>query len=181
MASSARIEQWILTGGSASSSAICVFLIDIASSSVLPFTHSVTSEDDAVRAQHASNPGTFGYNHAEFLKDVVQSIRTLTLLRQPHPAKRLEHAFHFSTKPEVASLAAAHPDLLAHGYEIADRCSFAFIFGKPQFPAFKPADGSTPAAFLRRLVMEGLRRRYPQRHENGCRCFYQPVLSEIYP
>jgi len=48
IASSARIEQWIFTGGNANSSAICVFLIDAASSSDLPFTHSVTSDDDAI-------------------------------------------------------------------------------------------------------------------------------------
>ena len=35
IASSARIEQWIFTGGSASSSAICVLRIDIASSSLV--------------------------------------------------------------------------------------------------------------------------------------------------
>jgi hypothetical protein len=52
IASSARIEQWIFTGGSASSEAICVFLIDSASSSVLPFTHSVTSDDDAIAEPH---------------------------------------------------------------------------------------------------------------------------------
>ena len=44
MASSARMLQWIFTGGRASSSAIWVFLIVAASSRVLPFTHSVTSE-----------------------------------------------------------------------------------------------------------------------------------------
>ena len=48
MASSARIEQWIFTGGSASSFAMWVFLISSASSSVLPLTHSVTSELDAI-------------------------------------------------------------------------------------------------------------------------------------
>ena len=36
--------------------------------------------------------------------------------------------------------------------------------GKPQFPSYPPPDGSTPAAFLRRLVLEGLQRRYPNNH-----------------
>src|SRR4051812_37141475 len=42
------MEQWILTGGSASSSAVWVVLIEAASSTVFPLTHSVTSEDDAM-------------------------------------------------------------------------------------------------------------------------------------
>ena len=46
---------------------------------------------------------------------------------------------------------------------MADRCCFEFPFGKPQFPAFAPPDGSTPAQFLRKLVGQGLRRRYPDR------------------
>src|SRR6266849_9946111 len=48
MASSARTEQWIFTGGSESSLTISVFLICSASSTVLPFTHSVAREDDAI-------------------------------------------------------------------------------------------------------------------------------------
>src|SRR5215831_4720370 len=48
IASSASTEQWILTGGSESSFTISVFLICRASSTVLPFTHSVASEDDAI-------------------------------------------------------------------------------------------------------------------------------------
>src|SRR6266566_3035737 len=48
IASSARTEQWILTGGSESSFTISVFLIARASSMVLPLTHSVASEDDAM-------------------------------------------------------------------------------------------------------------------------------------
>jgi DNA-directed DNA polymerase III PolC len=96
--------------------------------------------------------------------DVVQSIRTLTLLRQPHPEKRLDGEYHFRPLAEMRRLFAAHPELLAHSREIADRCSFTFSLGTPQFPGYAPPDGSTPAAFLRRLVMEGLQRRYPKEH-----------------
>ncbi|HOC54376.1 MAG TPA: DNA polymerase IV [Verrucomicrobiota bacterium] len=96
--------------------------------------------------------------------DVVQSIRTLTLLRQAHPEKRRGGEYHFRTPAEMQRCLMARPELLAHSREIADRCSFTFSLGKPQFPGYTPADGSTPADFLRRLVMEGLRRRYPNDH-----------------
>ena len=96
--------------------------------------------------------------------DVVQSIRTLTLLRQQHPDKRLDGEYHFRPPAELQQLFAAQPELLARSRDLADRCSFAFSLGKPQFPGYAPPDGSTPAAFLRRLVMEGLRRRYPKDH-----------------
>src|SRR6185369_14158067 len=46
--------------------------------------------------------------------------------------------------------------------EIAERCSFAFSLGKPQFPGYPTPDRSPPAIYLYRLVMEGLHRRYPK-------------------
>ena len=96
--------------------------------------------------------------------DVVQSIRTLTLLRQGHAEKRFAGDYHFRSAAEMARRFGDWPELLAHSREIADRCAFRFSLGKPQFPNFSPPDGSTPAAFLRRLVREGLRRRYPKDH-----------------
>jgi len=96
--------------------------------------------------------------------DIVQSIRTLSLLRQQHPGKRLDGEYHFRPAAEMQDLFAAHPELAAHSLELAERCSFEFSLGKPQFPDYKPGDGSSPAECLRRLVMEGLQRRYPKKH-----------------
>ncbi|HEV2393860.1 MAG TPA: DNA polymerase IV [Verrucomicrobiae bacterium] len=95
--------------------------------------------------------------------DIVQSIRTLTLLRQQHPEKRLDGDYHFRPDAEMQKRFGAHPELLAHSFEIAERCSFEFSLGKPQFPSYSP-DGSAPAAFLRRLALDGLERRYPDNH-----------------
>lgn len=93
--------------------------------------------------------------------DIVQSIRTLTLLRQEHPSKRMNGRFHFRAPADMAAVCARHPEWMANSLEIADRCDFTLPFGKPQFPAFTPPDGSTPGAFLRQLVLAGAKRRYP--------------------
>ena len=92
--------------------------------------------------------------------DIVQSIRTLTLLRQQHPEKRSGGKLHFRPPGEMAAACRDHPDWLTHTHEIAERCNFELPFGKPQFPAFTPADGSPPSEFLRRLVLQGLHKRY---------------------
>jgi DNA-directed DNA polymerase III PolC len=92
--------------------------------------------------------------------DIVQSIRTLTLLRQEHPSKRTDGRLHFHTPAEMSEACKEHPEWLTHSLEIADRCNFDLPFGKPQFPAFIPPDGSAPREFLHKLVMDGLRRRY---------------------
>ena len=95
--------------------------------------------------------------------DIVQSIRTLTLLRQTHPEKRLGGVFHFPMAGEIHQRWGEHRDWLDHTLELAERCTFKFDYGKPQFPAYQHARGSA-AALLRELVMAGLRRRYPNQH-----------------
>jgi len=92
--------------------------------------------------------------------DILQSIRTRTLLRQAHPEKRLGGRFHFRSPAEMETLGRAYPGWRELGREIAERCRFVPGRGRPQFPAFVPPDGSSPRIFLRRLVEAGLRRRY---------------------
>jgi error-prone DNA polymerase len=95
--------------------------------------------------------------------DIVQSIRTRTLLQQEHPEKQRGGRWHFPTPAEMAAACLGHPDWVRHSHEIAGRCNFDLPFGKPQFPAFTPPDGSPPGDFLRRLVLQGLRERYGSR------------------
>ena len=98
--------------------------------------------------------------------DIVQSIRTLTLLQEEHPGKRKNGRLHFRSPAEMAHACKDHPDWLRLTSEIAARCNFELPFGKPQFPVYKPQDGSPPSAFLRQLVLQGLRDRYGTRAEN---------------
>ena len=97
--------------------------------------------------------------------DIVQSIRTLTLLQEDHPEKRKNGRLHFRSPAEMAPPARTILIGFAYTSEIAERCNFELPFGKPQFPAYKPQDGSPPSAFLRQLVLQGLRDRYGARAE----------------
>ncbi|HYE32345.1 MAG TPA: DNA polymerase IV [Methylomirabilota bacterium] len=92
--------------------------------------------------------------------DVAQSIRTLTLLKQPHPEKTSGRELHFRSPVEMAVLYQDFPEALNRTNELADRCNVELPFGKPQFPAFTPPNGKSPREFLRELVLEGLVRRY---------------------
>jgi DNA polymerase-3 subunit alpha len=96
--------------------------------------------------------------------DIVQSIRTLTLLQERHAEKR-SGRLHFRAPAEMAEGCKEHPDWIRHTLEIAERCHFEFPFGQPQFPAFTPPDGSSAREFLRKLVWQGLRKRYGKRAE----------------
>ncbi len=130
------------------------------------FYEMATKETRSGRHPVVACPATHYATAADRLKfDIVQSIRTLTLLRQEHPEKRSGGLLHFRTPAEMLAACKDHPDWLAHSLEIAERCNFEIPFGKPQFPAFLPPDHSTPHEFLHRLVMDGLRRRYRERAE----------------
>ena len=107
--------------------------------------------------------------------DIVQSIRTLTLLRQQHLEKRSGNRRHFRSAAEMVTACKEHPDWLHHTHEIAERCNFDLPFGKPQFPAFTPPDNSRPSDFLRRLVLQGLRERYGVRAGN----FHAQAMEEL--
>lgn len=109
----------------------------------------------------ASLPIHYNSTDDRWKYDIVQSIRTLTLLQQAHPEKHLDGDFHFAVPSEWRERFAKEPDLLARTIEIAEQCSFRLTTQKPQFPNYEPQDGSSPAVFLRRLAMEGLHRRYP--------------------
>jgi len=95
--------------------------------------------------------------------DMLQSIRTLTLLEEKHPEKRRGGRCHFRGQEEMKTACREHPDWLKHTEEIAERCNFELPFGKPQFPAYAPADGSAARDFLQHIVMQGLRERYGAR------------------
>jgi DNA-directed DNA polymerase III PolC len=95
--------------------------------------------------------------------DVVQSIRTRTLLRQAHPDKLLDGAHHFPVAGELADRFREWPDVLDRSCEIAERCRFELALQPPQFPAFQPPEGGAPRAYLRRLVLAGLQQRYGAR------------------
>ena len=88
---------------------------------------------------------------------IIQSIRTLTRLHEAHAEKR-RGDLHWPTATEVA--ARWSDEAIRATHEIAERCEFAFEFGRLRFPRFTPEDGSTPHDFLARLAFDGLRRRY---------------------
>ena len=62
--------------------------------------------------------------------DIVQSIRTRTLLRQDHPEKRITGKLHFRTPAEMFSACRENPEWLENLLEIAERCNFKMPFGK---------------------------------------------------
>jgi DNA-directed DNA polymerase III PolC len=130
------------------------------------FYQAVTTIEEAKRAVVqglsfvALSPACYGDDNERWTWDIAQSIRTRTLLRQAHPAKTLDGDFHLQTSAEMLRLFKDYPQSIQATHDLAQRCTFEIPLSPPQFPAFQPPDGSTPHEFLRKLVMEGVERRY---------------------
>ena len=75
---------------------------------------------------------------------IMQSVRTLTLLDEPHPLK-------------TGGVSFAE----AQGSGEVIESDFAFDFETLRFPHFDPPDACTPQEFLSRLAHAGLKARYP--------------------
>jgi DNA-directed DNA polymerase III PolC len=94
--------------------------------------------------------------------DILQSMRTLTLLNQGHPEKLPAGRYHWHTGEEMARFFGALPQALENTQRIAERCSFDFELGDIRFPSFPTDD---PAALLRAKVQAGVLRRYGRQPE----------------
>lgn len=127
-------------------------------------------------------PVHYGTPEEQELHLILQSIRTRTLLRQTHPEKHAARRLHFRTPTEMDALGRSLPHWRALGREIAERCRFVLPRGRPQFPSHIPPDGSTPGAFLRRLVQTGLHERYGRRGARtpeGKRVTWQELQARV--
>ncbi len=89
--------------------------------------------------------------------EVLQSMKTLTLLHERHELKR-KGPFNW---PSAEEWRHSHsPAAIATIQQLAESCEFAFDFQKLRFPRYIPTNGSTPAAMLHQLAHAGLRNRY---------------------
>lgn len=149
---------------------------DVSLSSLFPksFYRMVTTDKEKADFPLVACPPAHYASPAERQRyDILQSIRTLTLLRERHSEKDPGRKLHFRTPAEMA--AACDSEWLRRSFEIAERCNFSLPLGKPQFPPFKPPDGSSAKDFLMSLVLGGLAQRYGE----GAHKFRAQVLEEL--
>jgi DNA polymerase III subunit alpha len=68
--------------------------------------------------------------------------------------------FYLKSNDEMASAFAEWPEALATTLEIADRCDVEIELGKQLIPSYPTPNGEPEGAYLRQLVVQGLRERY---------------------
>ena len=93
-------------------------------------------------------------NHAALL-----CVQTKSTLEQPKMTFDTNE-FFLKSNDEMADSFAAWPGSVETTLEIADRCAVDIELGKLLLPRFPTPDGEEPGVMLRRLLDDGLRRRY---------------------
>ena len=93
-------------------------------------------------------------NHAALL-----CVQTKSTIEQPK--LRFEtNEFFLKSPAEMAESFSRWPGSVATTLEIAERCEVEIELGQLLLPRFPTPEGEEPAALLRRLASEGLRRLY---------------------
>ncbi len=78
--------------------------------------------------------------------------------------------FYLRTAEEMKARFADTPDAVKNTLEVAEKCNLEIEFGKLHYPVFTPPEHFTREGYLRKLLAEGLLRRYTihaQRRRKG--------------
>jgi DNA polymerase III subunit alpha len=98
-----------------------------------------------------------GHSHAH---DCLICIGTQTQLADTKRMKYEPEQFYLRSAEEMKARFAEVPEAVKNTLEVADRCNLDIQFGKLHFPVFQPPEHFTREGYLRKLLAEGLHKRY---------------------
>src|SRR5208283_866485 len=97
------------------------------------------------------------HSHAH---DCLICIGTQTQLADTKRMKYEPEQFYLRTAEEMKSRFADTPEAVKNTLEVAEKCNLEIEFGKLHYPVFAPPEHFTREGYLRKLIAEGLFRRY---------------------
>ncbi len=92
--------------------------------------------------------------------DVLLCVQTRTNYDDPSRMRFPNDEFYMKTEEEMRELFPADPEAIDNTLEIAEKCNFAFEYGKYKFPRYEPVTGQTPVDYIRDLINQGIARKY---------------------
>src|SRR5262249_34834305 len=97
------------------------------------------------------------HSHAH---DSLICIGTQSLLSDTKRMKYAEQQFYLRSPEEMKARFAEIPEAIQNTLEIAEKCNLESEFGKLHYPVFYPPENYTREGYLRKLLAEGLGKRY---------------------
>ncbi|MBN2453592.1 MAG: DNA polymerase III subunit alpha [Candidatus Omnitrophica bacterium] len=95
--------------------------------------------------------------------EVLLCIQTQTTMDDPNRMRLQTEEFYFKSKDEMSrAFGSIAPDAIKNTMAIAEMCNLELDFKKHHLPRYKVPEGKTREGYLRELVNEGLKKRYPE-------------------
>src|SRR5256885_10179684 len=97
------------------------------------------------------------HSHAH---DSLICIGTQTQLTDSKRMKYVEEQFYLRSGQEMKARFAETPEAVRNTLEVAEKCNLEIEFNKLHYPVFDPPEHFTREGYLRKLLAEGLHKRY---------------------
>ncbi len=95
-------------------------------------------------------------------QDVLMCVQMQKTIDDPDRLKFPNDEFYFKTREEMEQVFPNDIEALDTTLEIADKCNVKFEYGHYLYPKYQPPEGYTPAEYLRKLAMDGIKKKYKE-------------------
>ena len=92
--------------------------------------------------------------------DVLLCVQTGRNFNDPDRMRFSSDDYYLKSYEEMAALFPNDEDALQNTLEIAEKCNFEFTYGHYMFPRYVPETGEEPIVFIRKLIDEGIAKKY---------------------
>ena len=92
-------------------------------------------------------------------QDILLCVQMQANIDDPNRLRFDTQEFYFKTYEEMKQL--FDEESLKTTLEIADKCNYHFEYGHYMYPKYEPDDGSTPIEYIKKLIAEGMKTKYP--------------------
>ncbi|MDP3804144.1 MAG: DNA polymerase III subunit alpha [Candidatus Omnitrophota bacterium] len=126
--------------------------------------------EELIKLSKDMNVGLVATNDVHYLEkeharahETLLCIQTQTTMDDPKRMRLQTDEFYFKSKNEMSrTFGEFAPEALKNTFVIAEKCNLELDFKKAHLPNYKVPEGKTREGYLRELVQEGLKSRYPE-------------------
>lgn len=96
------------------------------------------------------------------LQDIMMCVAMQKTIDDPDRMRMQCDEFYLKTEEEMRAVFASHQEAIDNTLEIAEKCNFDFDFKSYWYPKFTAPDGMTNEEYLRKITLEGLKKKYKE-------------------
>jgi len=110
----------------------------------------------------ATNDVHYIYKEDAELQDIMMCVSMGKTYDDPDRMRMQGNEYYLKTEEEMREIFKAHPESIDNTFEVAEKCDFDFDFKSMWYPKFFAPDGMTNEEYLRKITLEGLKKKYKE-------------------